>query len=59
MFTRRSFLWLSSTAAAAGSVRALGAQVRDTGAAPPPPAIAALTSMRDRVRSALDTLRVL
>jgi Xaa-Pro dipeptidase len=48
MITRRSFLWWSSVGAAAGSVQALGAQARDTSGPAAPPAIAALTSMRDR-----------
>jgi Xaa-Pro dipeptidase len=51
MLNRRSFLWMSSLAATAGSLVGLRAQGR--GAAPSgplPPSIASLTSMKERAR---------
>jgi len=51
MLSRRSFLWLTSAAAGSSVTRLSAQRGRETEApGPPPPSIAALTSMRDRAR---------
>jgi Xaa-Pro dipeptidase len=51
MLSRRSFLWLTSAAAGLSVTRLSAQRGRETEApGPPPPSIAALTSMRDRAR---------
>ena len=51
MLSRRSFLWLTSAAAGLSVTRLSAQRGRESEApGPPPPSIAALTSMRDRAR---------
>src|SRR5713101_8723507 len=50
MLSRRSFLWLTSAAAGSSVTRLSAQRGREEAPGPPPPSIAALTSMRDRAR---------